>query len=752
MNMKLNNGSISVSGADIKVGNDFNVKAKKDIVLKAGEENVTSSNSSSQMGIGLSADVSKGKIADVSLSKAGTKGRGNRTNYINTTVTVGGNLKTESENLILSGANVEADKFNVKAKNFVLESKQDTSERKDSSYGGSFSIDLGNPSNLSATMNGSKGNGEKEWVEKQTSFIARNGGKADTENFTNIGAVIGSENETEKLKISANKVVVKDVEDKNQYENIGGGITIGTDVPNVSVKHDKVDKEQINRATALNTDISLRGKEVNAEDLGFNTDKSKAQEKTKEEEKHVDVELHTDLIGEDQRNEIKYAFKKLGSLHEILDQKKFKESMEGVLVDKFKEEHQKEFHLIKDENLSLEDKQKLAQNLVEKYLRENGYQGVIPEVLLTEEAHSFTVDSKDKTTGAKRGEKIYFSIHDIADPDLAFSQLFGHEKAHMNTYEEGKDGEETSLHTREKIGSENKNKVFTEEEKANYLNKLRNKYKNQKSIEQQFAEAKLVPEKDKEHWYDEKTHNEYKYKTTFTKDETKYLTKKYKISEKGLKESPTKYIYFDSLDKNNKVFKDKKEFEKFQNELKEKIKNEKDFKKRKELEKQVYNKLSDSKSLYHNIKIDKNGKPYIDTSFPNEKYVNNVGQEAVFNKRTGKWINDGINNATYNVGVGELNFNIGRDYAVHLLGSRSDVGLWEDYGASPNDTLTREQRKAISKLGKKYFFNSEFRDFSNRMGKISEEKYQEYLDVQKKKEENYQNHLYKKYKERGINE
>ena len=70
----------------------------------------------------------------------------------------------------------------------------------------------------------------------------------------------------------------------------------------------------------------------------------------------------------------------------------------------------------------------------------------------------------------------------------------------MNTYDEGKDGEETSIHTREKVGSENKNKVFTEEEKADYLNNLRNKYKNQKSIEQQFAEAKLVPEKDKEHW------------------------------------------------------------------------------------------------------------------------------------------------------------------------------------------------------------------------------------------------------------
>ena len=141
---------------------------------------------------------------------------------------------------------------------------------------------------------------------------------------------------------------------------------------------------------------------------------------------------------------------------------------------------------------------KKFKELITKYLRENGYQGVIPEVLLTDEAHSFTVDSKDKETGAKRREKIYFSINDIANQDLAFSQLFGHEKAHMNTYDEGKYGEATSLHTRKKIGSENKNKIFTEEEKTDYLNNLRNKYKDQKSIEQQFAEAKLVPEKDKE--------------------------------------------------------------------------------------------------------------------------------------------------------------------------------------------------------------------------------------------------------------
>ena len=500
MNIKSKNGNISISGTDVKVENDLDLSAKKDIVIKASEENYTSSSSSSQTGISLSANLEEGRIADLSISQAGTRGRGNGTNYINSTVNVGGKLKTNSENLTLSGANVEADKLDIKAKNVVIESKQDKSERKDSSYGGSFSIDLVNPSSFSANINGSKGSGEKDWVNKQSSLIAKNGGKIDTDSLTNIGAVIGSESEKEKLKVLANKVVVKDLEDKNKYENIGGGISFGTDVPNISVKHDKIDKEQINRASAINTDFEISGKKTSAEELGFNTDIDKAQEKTKDKEKHLDAELHTDLIGEDKRNEIKYAFKKLGSLREILDQKKFKESMEGVLLDKFKDEHQKEFNLIKEESLSLEDKQKIAQNLVERYLRENGYQGIIPEVLLTDEGHSFTVDSKDKETGAKRKEKIYFSKNDIADPNLAFSRLFGHEKAHMNTYDEGKDGEETSLHTTRKIGSENKNKVFTEEEKTDYLNNLRNKYKDQKSIEQQFAEAKLVPEKDKEHF------------------------------------------------------------------------------------------------------------------------------------------------------------------------------------------------------------------------------------------------------------
>ena len=343
MNIKSKNGNISISGTDVKVENDLDLSAKKDIVIKASEENYTSSSSSSQTGISLSANLEEGRIADLSVSQAGTRARGNGTNYINSTVNVGGKLKTNSENLTLSGANVEADKLDIKAKNVVIESKQDKSERKDSSYGGSFSIDLVNPSSFSANINGSKGSGEKEWVNKQTSLIARNGGKVDTDSLTNIGAVIGSENEKEKLKVLANKVIVKDLEDKNKYENIGGGITIGTDVPNTSIKHDKVDKEQINRASAINTDFEISGKKTSAEELGFNTDIDKAQEITKDKEKHLDAELHTDLLGKDKQEELKKAGGIISDLTTVLGNKgqtdavENKGKTEGNFLERYKQ-------------------------------------------------------------------------------------------------------------------------------------------------------------------------------------------------------------------------------------------------------------------------------------------------------------------------------------------------------------------------------------------------------------------------------
>ena len=410
MNIKSKNGNISISGTDVKVENDLDLSAKKDIVIKASEENYTSSSSSLQTGISLSANLEEGRIADLSISQAGARGRGNGTNYINSTVNVGGKLKTNSENLTLSGANVEADKLDIKAKNVVIESKQDKSERKDSSYGGSFSIDLVNPSSFSANINGSKGNGEKEWVNTQTSLIAKNGGKIDTDSLTNIGAVIGSENEKEKLKVLANKVIVKDLEDKNKYENIGGGITIGTDVPNTSIKHDKVDKEQINRASAINADFEISGKKTSAEDLGFNTDIDKAQEITKDKEKHLDAELHTDLLGKDKQEELKKAGGIISNLTTALGNKgqtdavENKGKTEGNFLERYKQlsmvraigdqvERNPEYLSILDKkaikNGKIDDKTQVEQvsvmnKLLNDALRAKGYAGPDIKMVLTD--------------------------------------------------------------------------------------------------------------------------------------------------------------------------------------------------------------------------------------------------------------------------------------------------------------------------------------------------------------------------------
>ena len=392
------------------------------------------------------------------------KGKGNGTSYVNSTINIGGNLKTNSENLTLSGANVEADKVDIKAKNVVIESKQDKSENKDSTYGGGFSIDLANPSNFSANINGSKGNGEKEWVNTQTSLIAKNGGKIDTENLTNIGAVIGSESEINKLKVSANKVVVKDLEDKNKYENIGGGVSFGTDVPNVSVKHNKIDKEQINRATALNTDFEVAGQKVKAEDLGFNTNKDKAQEVTKDEERHLDAELHTDLLGKDKQEELKKAGGIISDLTTALGNKgqtdalENKGKTEGNFLERYKQlsmvraigdqvEKNPEYLSILDKkaikNEKIDDdvqKEQLSvmNKLLNDALRAKGYAGPDIKMVLTDVTDPNGPFYTDTLTNV-----VVFDRKQLANLDRdKILNILGHEFGHYSK-EDNKTGNQT---------------------------------------------------------------------------------------------------------------------------------------------------------------------------------------------------------------------------------------------------------------------------------------------------------------------
>ena len=188
---------------------------------------------------------------------------------------------------------------------------------------------------------------------------------------------------------------------------------ISPKVPNLSVVHDKVEKEQITRATAINTEISLKGKEVSAEELGFNTDKEKSQEVTKDNGKHLNTDLHTDLhtdlANKENRDSIIDGYKKVGALTEIGDINKFKESMEGIMFNRFANNHQEEINFIKDTSQDLNLRRSAAQDFMNTYLYVNGYKGKYPEVVLTDEPNSFARDSIDKKTGERRTEKIYLN-------------------------------------------------------------------------------------------------------------------------------------------------------------------------------------------------------------------------------------------------------------------------------------------------------------------------------------------------------
>ena len=735
-NIEINskNKSVQIIGTDIAAKN-LEISAKENIDISGASEEHRSSNSSSSSGLSVSATLDKAPLT-ITANISGAQGRSNGTYNINSNIVVDEKFKTESENLNISSSNIVADKVDIKAKNVVIESKQDKTESKNSSYGASVSVAV-SPAGVelkNISVNGTKGKGKGSWTSAQTSVIAKNGGEITTDNFKDIGAIVGSENEKEKLKISAKTIEVKDLEDSNKYENVGGGISLDFEenkpqVPNISVVHDKIDKEQITRATALNTEIKVNNEIVKAEDLGFNTDISNSQETTKDEERHLDAELHTDLFNKSERNKLIEAKKKIETVVENLgNSNRFKEGIAGVELDKFKNERQKEFNLINDTNISLEDKQRIVQDLYREFLRSKGYKGDIPEVILTDEENSFSVDSKDKETGERRKERIFISINNLNNKD--FSKIFVHELAHMNTYDEGYLGEETSLYTRSKLEPDDKTKVFSEADKEKYLETLRAKYPKQKSLEEQYAEAKLVANKDREHFFNKEVHDKY-VSPNLNSKEIEELAKKFNVSKNKIEKNQTQYIYYDFLDKNNRVFKDKKEFEKFQNELKEKIKNEKDPKKREELEKQRFYKLEDEASVFHNIKLDKDNKPYIDATFPNEKYVNNIGQEAVFDKKTGSWIKDGINNATYNIA--------GRDGTVkgffydnlfyHLFADESDVNLWIKYDVGPNSKLTEVQRRQLNEIGRRYYSDPIFRDYVNIRGKLNYRIYEDYTQM-----------------------
>ena len=161
-NIEINskNKSVQIIGTDIAAKN-LEISAKENIDISGASEEHRSSNSSSSSGLSVSATLDKAPLT-ITANISGAQGRSNGTYNTNSNIVVDEKFKTESENLNISSSNIVADKVDIKAKNVVIESKQDKTESKNSSYGASVSVAV-SPAGVelkNISVNGAKGKGK----------------------------------------------------------------------------------------------------------------------------------------------------------------------------------------------------------------------------------------------------------------------------------------------------------------------------------------------------------------------------------------------------------------------------------------------------------------------------------------------------------------------------------------------------------------------------------------------------------------
>ncbi|MBP9479826.1 MAG: hemagglutinin repeat-containing protein, partial [Sebaldella sp.] len=310
-------GDVKLVNQKITVGENIIIDAKNFEAL-AGENTYKNDTKSNSMGMNVGYDiVNQNALGGLNAST----GNSNTTSksYDNTFISAGGTFQlTTKEDATFKGANVIADKINFDiGKNLNIISLQDEYK----SHGENSSVGLNVSGKLPGTQaqqgyaiptiggGHSENNEESKWVSNQTSIIANNGGSIKVnETLTNIGSIIGSLSNENKLGIDAKKVVIENLEDYNKGENYGvqvSGIGVKTPIGQTGIQYGSHDKEQNTNATFVNTEVTENGVKLDLDKLGINTDITKSQVVTKDEVvEQIDTVLHTDLANKAVRDEV----------------------------------------------------------------------------------------------------------------------------------------------------------------------------------------------------------------------------------------------------------------------------------------------------------------------------------------------------------------------------------------------------------------------------------------------------------------
>ena len=256
------------------------------------------SSESSGFGVGISAGIgSNGQIKPNGISGNVSANRSNQNTV--ETVYANGNFKNVNEvhnntgSMTLSGFNQEGGKVTGNIGKLVVESRQNTS----TTTGRSSGIGLGISANgmpSSVNVSGSRTNGNRAFVDNQSSFIVGEGSNLHVGTLENTGAVIGKQSDNS-TTFKIDNYIAKNIYNEDTMTTTGGsiGASLGGKprITSAGFNQDSRDKEGITRNTVVgNVEIQ------NASGDEINRDLSKANEVTKDTHSSTNINVEPQVI------------------------------------------------------------------------------------------------------------------------------------------------------------------------------------------------------------------------------------------------------------------------------------------------------------------------------------------------------------------------------------------------------------------------------------------------------------------------
>ena len=647
--------------------------------------------------------------------------------YTVETIYANGNFKNVNEvhnntgSMVLNSFNKEDGKVTGNIGNLVVESRQNTSTTTGSSKGVNLGISAnGVPS--SVNINASRTNGNRVFVDNQSTFVIGEGSSLHVGTLENTGAVVGKEgNSTFKI----DTYVGKDIQNYDTMTTTGGsiGVSLGGNpkITNVGFNQDSRDKQGITRNTVVG-DVEI----AEAEGSPINRDLGKANEVTKDTHRSTNINVESQTIeyltnpgklkedigkAKEEINDIKWAIKEsihdrgddnrnfFGQLSEVRLNKSLEnitsERLIGKTVDTeiagiFKDAYK---DLGYDINIIFSDPKNSPQLLDEKGKPKTGTAYVRDEK--GKKIKTIIINGEDPKNATKAG--LVGTI--VEEGSHVIGKVEGRQRK-TGTDEKGLEstGRASNEYFAEKYKDDNET-ISIQSDGKDYSN-----VDFGENVGDKKNEGWNIYQKDlrKEGHTQEKIQNNLYW--WFGKNKNR--SKEYSIDVKW-----DKY-------KTDKQYQEMINYYYYQAKKSLRIKNIKKDGDRgiivSDGKKNYYlTRVPDNEAIYHNMYYDeKNKKMYFYLDGRNKKYVNEDGYEVILDKND-KVVYDPLNTGTYNF------YTYKSKFSEDAIGHGRDFTLWVLYGTGPDDP-TNKNPDIRKKIGDIFFgldFQARYQELKNSISK-----------------------------------